>query len=80
MEMGSLWHQPDVSSSFLSKGIGKKRTATRLRHNVTSDDLSTGNDATARRGYQAEYGMDRVETIQSSPNPPATDPNPVQSS
>ena len=28
----------------------------------------------------AEYGMDRVETIQSSPNPRATDPNPGQSS
>ena len=49
----TLWHQPHVSSSFLSKVIGKKRTATRRRHNVTSDDLSTGNDATARRGYQA---------------------------
>ena len=31
-------------------------------------------------GSGAEYGMDRVETIQSSPNPRATDPNPVQSS
>ena len=27
---------------------------------------------------ESEYGMDRVETIQSSPNPRATDPNPVQ--
>ena len=35
----TLWHQPHVSSSFLSKVIGKKRTATRWRHNVTSDDL-----------------------------------------
>ena len=48
----TLWHQPHVSSSFLSKVIGKKRTATRWRHNVTSDDLSTGNDATTRQGYQ----------------------------
>ena len=31
-------------------------------------------------GYASEYGMDRVETIQSSPNPRAIDPNPVQSS
>ena len=37
----TLWHQPHASSSFLSKVIGKKRTATRRRHNVTSDDLST---------------------------------------
>ena len=31
-------------------------------------------------GGVAEYGMDWVETIQSNPNPRATDPNPVQSS
>ena len=49
----TLWHQPHVSSSFLPKVIGKKRTVTRWRHNVTSDDLSTGNDATARRGYHS---------------------------
>ena len=30
------------------------------------------------RGSVAEYEMDWVEKIQSSPNPRATDPNPVQ--
>ena len=35
------------------KLLVKKLTATRWRHNVTSDDFSTGNDATARRGYHA---------------------------
>ena len=38
----TLWHQSHVSSSVLSKFIGKKCTATRWRHNVTSDDLSKG--------------------------------------
>ena len=36
--------------------------------------------APAGHAIWSEYGMDWVETIQSSPNPRATDPNPVQSS
>ena len=46
----TLWHKPHVSSSFLSKVIGKKRTTTRWRHNVTSDDLSTVNSTEQRAG------------------------------
>ena len=58
-----------------AQGSARASRLTKLgaRLGIRSISARSGSD-------RAEYGMDRVEMIQSSPNPRSTDPNPVQSS
>ena len=44
---------PMSLAHFYKKVIDKKRTATRWRHNVTSDDLLTGNDDNSAPGISS---------------------------
>ena len=78
------WSKND-QSIFCRTCHGLSNTVYRLSLAFLVFEFSGGGRSSApppavRRWLRPEYGMDRVETIQSSPNPRATDPNPVQSS